>query len=59
MKKLSPSGKFLTVFASALYIISAILTGAFFGIFTSFYIYFYICVTFSYQKKLVEIKSIP
>ena len=31
MKKLSPSGKFLTVFASALYIISAILTGAFFG----------------------------
>ena len=69
MKKLSPSGKFLTVFASALYIISAILTGAFFGsdfsnvmLPITVYILFTLLITHRWEgyeeKRLLDLNNI-
>lgn len=69
MKKLSPSGKFITVFASALYIISAILTGAFFGsdfsnvmLPITVYILFTLLITHRWEgyekKRLLDLNNI-
>lgn len=69
MKKLSLSGKVLTGFASALYIISAILTGAFFGsdfsnvmLPITVYILFTLLITHRWEgyeeKRLLDLNNI-